>query len=81
MDVDNLFPAADDVQDELELPPGLGVVHDLHIAAIQSGQFGFYLTNHKNDPPGSKQTHQYVLNLYKRKKLKWKRRLVTSIIR
>ena len=25
MDEENLFPAADDVQDELELPPGLGV--------------------------------------------------------
>ena len=45
MDVDNLFPAADDVQDELELPPGLGVAHCLHIAAIQGGQFGFHLTN------------------------------------
>ena len=65
MDVDNLFPAADDVQDELELPPGLGVAHGLHIAAIQGGQFGFHLTNHKNDPPGSKQTHQCVLNLCK----------------
>ena len=46
MDVDNLFPAADDVQDELELPPGLGVAQGLHIAAIQGGQFGFHLTNH-----------------------------------
>ena len=46
MDVDNLFPAADDVQDELELPPGLGVAHGLHIAAIQSGQFGFHLSKH-----------------------------------
>ena len=46
MDEGNLFPAADDVQDELQLPPGLGVAHHLHIAAIQSGQFGFYLTNH-----------------------------------
>ena len=67
MDVDNLLPAADDVQDELELPPGLGVAHGLHIAAIQSGQFGFHLTNHKNDPPSSKQMHQCVLNLSKRK--------------
>ena len=72
MDVDNLFPAADDVQDELELPPGLGVAHGLHIAAIQSGQFGFHLTNHKDDPPGSKQMHQHqcVLNLSKSKKVK-----------
>ena len=46
MDEGNLLPAADDVQDELELPPGLGVAHGLHIAAIQSGQFGFHLTNH-----------------------------------
>ena len=57
MDVDNLFPAADDVQDELELPPGLGVAHCLHIAAIQSGQFGFHLTKHENDPTGSNQMY------------------------
>ena len=46
MDEENLLPAADDVQDELELPHGLGVAHALHIAAIQGGQFGFHLTNH-----------------------------------
>ena len=60
MDEENLFPAADDVQDELELPPGLGVAHGLHIAAIQGGQFGFHLTNHK-----SCRLYQCVLNLLK----------------